>query len=218
MNQDEHLYKLEGLHTIETAAEKLNITRQSALNLLVKLKKQEYATVQGAGRKKRLYTISMRKQRKRDIGMFDIINKYSPHMKINPWYDHQVHGVYTVEDALIDAIETKSFRIILASLHLFKHIKDWPKLYKLAKEKSSWQKVGALYDVARMFMKIRKMPERYRGSKWKTLSCLIPPYETKEKEFYSIRDKWKINIPFRFGDLGDTMPWLTFKNKQTYSN
>lgn len=217
--QQELLRKLEGLHTVETVAEALNINKQSVLNLLTKLKKQEYVTVQGGGRVKRFYLITMRKQHKRDPGMFDIINKYSPHMKLNPWYDHQVHGVYTVEDALIDAIETKSFRAILASLHLFKHITNWPKLYQLAKQKSDWRKVGALYDVARMFLKVRKMPDKYRTPyKSAILSYLIPPYETKEQDFYTVRNKWHVEIPFKLGDIRNTIPWLTFKNKQIYSN
>ncbi|MBI3032069.1 hypothetical protein HYY69_01230 [Candidatus Woesearchaeota archaeon] len=200
---DELLRKLEGLHTVETVAEALKINKQSALNLLTKLKKQEYVTVQGRGRTKRLYNITMRKQRKRDPGMFDIINKYSPHMKINPWYDHQVHGVYTVEDALIDAIETKSFRVILASLHLFKYIKNWPKLYQLAKQKSNWQKVGALHDVARMFMKVRKMPEKYR--KISSFFSWIQLTQLFKKNFPEIGNIWKVYIPFNINDITENL-------------
>lgn len=208
--QQELLRKLEGLHTVETVAETLNLHKQSALNLLTKLKKQEYVTVQGSGRTKRFYLITMRKQHKRDPGMFDIINKYSPHMKLNQWYDHQVHGVYTVEDALIDAIETKSFRAILASLHLFKHIKNWPKLYQLAKQKSNWRKVGALYDVARMFMKVRKMPERYKYhqqdyQKKEPMHLLTTEYDVKENIFLPIKQLWNVIIPFRKGDFVKVM-------------
>src|SRR3989344_8376183 len=161
MYKDEILWKLEGLQTVETVMEKLSITKQSAINLLSKLKKEQHVTVQGGGRLKRLYKITMRKQLPRVLGMFDIINKYSPHMKLAPWYDHQVHGRYGPEEALIDAIQTENFRVILASLRLFNHIKDWPRLYKLAKERDCWPKVGALYDVARMFFRVRKMPVKY---------------------------------------------------------
>ncbi|HLC67078.1 MAG TPA: hypothetical protein VJK52_05560, partial [Candidatus Nanoarchaeia archaeon] len=121
MNQDEILRKLEGLHTVETVMKTLNITRQSALNLLSRLKKQQHVTTSGGGKQVRFYKIMMRKQLPRVPGMFDIINKYSPHMKLAPWYDHQVHGPYGPEEALIDAIQTKSFRVILASLRLFNH-------------------------------------------------------------------------------------------------
>src|SRR3989338_1001322 len=132
MNQEETLKAIEGLQTIETVADALNLKKQSALNLISRLKRQGYVTVSGGRQQKRLYKITARKQRKRDLGMFDIINKYST-MKLAPWYDHQVHGHYGPEEALIDAIQTQSFRVILASMKLFNHITDWPKLYKLAK-------------------------------------------------------------------------------------
>lgn len=197
---NEALLKLEGLHTIETIAEALGITRQSALNLVSKLKKQGHVTTSGGGRKKRLYKITARKQRPRKRGMFDIINKHSP-MKLNPWYDHQVHGRYGPEEALIDAIQTRSFRAILASLRLFNHITNWPRLYKLAKEQDCWQKVGALYDLARMHFKVRKMPQKYQRRKkekykWKKISTL-----KNRNNFPEIQGKWHVYIPFNKKDL-----------------
>src|SRR3989344_1125857 len=160
------LRRIEGLHTIETLQKELNLTKQSTINLISKLRKEEYITLfAGGGKKKRIYRITARKQRKRQEGMFDIINKYSPNMKIREWYDHQVHGVYGPEEALIDALQTESFRVILASMRLFGHINNWPKLYKLANEKDCWQKVGALHDVARMFLSVQKMPLMYTNKR-----------------------------------------------------
>jgi DNA-binding PadR family transcriptional regulator len=197
----ELLRKLEGLHSVDTVVDELHITRQSAINLISRLKREGYVTARGGGRKKKMYRITMKKQRKRDQGMFDIINRYSP-MKLMHWYDHQVHGHYGPEEALIDAIETKSFRAILASMKLFNHITDWPKLYKLAKEKDSWQKVGALYDVARLYFRVRKMPLRYTHKKWKRKKFLIERrYPTKEAKFYPIEKRWNVPIPFRKGDI-----------------
>lgn len=196
MNQEEILRKLEGLHTVETAAEVLGIKRQSVINLLSRLKKQGHVTV--SGHKKRLYKITMRKQRKRDPGMFDIINKYSPNMKLMPWYDHQVHGEYTVEDALVEAIQTGEFRVILCSMHLFGHVKDWPKLYRLAKERGFWQKIGALYELARIYFKVRRMPlnyPAYHGKKWVRLTQL------RKMNFPKIAKKWHVYIPFKECDL-----------------
>lgn len=200
VDRDELLIKLEGLHTVETVAQALHIKKQSALNLLSKLKKQQYVTVQGGGKIKRLYKITPYKQLPRHPGMFDIINKYSPHMKLQPWYDHQVHGSYGPEEALIDAIQTQNFRVILASTRLFGHIKNWPKLYALAKEKNCWQKVGALYDVARLFFKVRKMLTHYRKFPT-TFLYLISPYKTKEPLFTAIERKWQVYIPFRKHDF-----------------
>jgi len=197
MMQEETLKAIEGLQTVETVAEALNIKKQSALNLISKLKKQGYVTTSGGRQQKRLYKITARKQRKRNFGMFDVINKYSP-MKLAPWYDHQVHGRYGPEEALIDAIQTQSFRVILASMRLFNHITDWPKLYKLAKEKGCWQKVGALYDVAKLYFKVRKMPSyylKYESGKWQRLTQL------KKINFPSITKKWRVYMPFNEKDM-----------------
>lgn len=200
MKHDDALRKLEGLQTVETAAEKLGIGRQSALNLLSKLKKEQHATVSGAGRRKRIYKITMRKQRPRSEGMFDIINKHSP-MKISEWYDHQVHGSYGPEEALVDALQTQSFRAILASMRLFSHITDWPKLYKLAKQKNCWQKVGALHDLAKKYFRVKEIPKSYLRKKALHRAFLIKNYPTKEPAFYPIEKKWKTAIPFRKGDV-----------------
>ena len=200
MGQEELLLKLEGLHTVETAAEALGIKKQSALNLISRLKKQDYVSTSGGNRQKRLYKITARKQRKRDIGMFDIINKHSP-MKILPWYDHQVHGEYGPEEALIDAVQTQSFRVILASMRLFGHITDWHKLHSLAEEKDCWQKVGALYDVAKLYFRVKKMPLRYQNQKFIKKQYLIKKYNTTEKMYNPIKSKWNVEIPFQIGDI-----------------
>ena len=200
MDQAELLLQLSGLQTIETVAKALHIKRQSALNVISRLKKEGYITVQGGGKRKRLYTITATKQRPRQIGMWDILNQHNPNFKLNPWYDHQVHGGYSVEEALIDAISSKSFRIILASLILFNHIKNWPRLYLLAKEKNCWQKVAALYELARNYIKVRKMPQRYKQyqpKQWQLLTQL------KTKHFPEISNRWKVYIPFNEQDIGE---------------
>ena len=202
MIEEKLLRKLEGLHTVETVMDELGINRQSTLNLLSKLKKEQHLTISGSGRRKRLYKITMRKQLPRLPGMWDILNRYNPNFQLNPWYDHQVHGRYTVEDVIVDAIETKSFRIILATLRLFNYVTNWPRLYQRAKEKSSWQKVGALYDVARMFFKVRKMPERYRREKYRIWDYLFDSKDQiKDSLLTPISMKWKIPLPFRIGDF-----------------
>lgn len=198
MENIELLKKLQGLQTIETASEALNLSRQATLNLLSRLKKEGYVTTTGGGTQKRLYKITVRKQRKRDPGMFDILNKYSP-MKLNPWYDHQVHGIYTPEDVLIDAIKTKSFRAILASLRLFNHITDWKKLYGLAKQNDCWQEIGALYDLAKKNFKVKRMPKQYAPARFKGKKYILRKYENND--FKDIGEKWNVGIPFRKGDL-----------------
>ena len=196
MSQYELLYTLEGLHTVETIMKELSLRKQSALNLISKLKREQHLIIWAGGRKK-IYKITIRKQLPRVHGMWDIINKYSP-MKLNPWYDHQVHGVYGPEEALVDAIETKSFRVILKSMHLFRHIKDWKKVYNLSRKYNSWQKICAVYDVSMLFIKVGRMPEKYihfKPQKWQQLTQL------KKKNFPEIANKWKIYIPFNQNDM-----------------
>jgi hypothetical protein len=202
MNKEQILRKLEGLHTVETVMVQLDIKKQSAINLLSRLKKQQHITVIGGGNKKRLYKITMRKQRPRRDGMFDILNRYSPKMKLNPWYDHQVHGEYTVEDALVESIQTKSFRAVLVSVNLFPQIRDWPKLYTLAKENNCWNKIGALYDVSRKYMRVKKMPNLYPKEgkgKWHKLTQL------HKKNYPKISNKWHVFIPFNENDLREAI-------------
>ena len=200
MKTENLLRKLEGLHTVETIQETLGISRQSAINLISKLKKQGYVTTSGGGKQKRLHKITLRKQRKRDKGMFDIINKYSK-MKLNHWYDHQVHGHYGPEEALVDAVQTQSFRVILASMRLFAYVTDWKRLYKLAQKRNCWQQIMALYDLSRRYFRVRKIPSLYIRKKFPKKKYLIKDYKTKEEEFRSIEKKWNTYIPFRKGDL-----------------
>ncbi len=198
----EMLKKIEGLQTIETVAKALNLKKQSAINLLSKLKKEGHVHKSGGGKQPRFYTITVTKQHKRDPGMFDIINKYSPNMKLAEWYDHQVHGVYGPEEALIDAIQTGSFRAILASMRLFNHITDWKKLYMLARKHDCWQKVGVLYDVARKFIRARRIPkiyytpDIYSDKKWLQLTQLH-----RRKNFPEIENRWRVHIPFNEKDM-----------------
>jgi len=195
----EVLSKIEGLQTIETIRKELNLTKNSALNLVSKLKKEGYITTQGGGKQVRLYTVTTKKQRKRKQGMYDILNKYSKNLKLAEPYDHQVHGTYEVEDALIDAIKTESFRTILVSLNLFKHIINWPKLYRLAKENNCWQKVGALHDVAKTVFRVRKMPKKYQPEKF-TKKVRLTLLKNKDN-FPKIQNKWGVYIPFNKYDL-----------------
>lgn len=205
MASDALLRRIEGLHTTATLAEELGLTRQATINLASKLKKEGHLTSTGGGKQVRFYKITTTTQRPRDPGMFDILNKHSPNMKLAPWYDHQVHGRYTVEDALIDAIETKSFRVLLVSLRLFNHITDWPRLYKLAKDNNCWQEVGALHDVSKLFFRVRKMPEKYRKNSDFKKKVLIMKYPRKDELFSDIEKYWKVEIPFLRGDIGKVL-------------
>ena len=197
----ETLKLLRGKHTIDSVAEEMGITKDSAANLISKLKKEGYVKTDGGGRQKRIYTISTRKEVE-GKGMFDIINKYSK-IKIIPAFKHVAYGKYTVENAIVDAIKTKDFRTIQASLYLFNHVKNWKRLHELAKKNDLEQEVGALYDLARIHIKTRKMPENIRKSMKKIdkKKTLIRGLRTDDKNIKKINKEWNVELPFSKKDL-----------------
>jgi len=170
---------------------------------LFKIGKEGHVT--GGNSKQRYYRITIRKQRKRAPGMWDILNKYNPNFQLNPWYDHQVHmakGTYGVEETIVDAVQMNSIRIYLSTLRLFNHMKDYKKLYRLAnasEDRHAWRKIGAIYEVARMFFRVRPMDLRFKAHKTnkyvqmsilKDMGC-----------FPEIQKKWKVYIPFNEHDI-----------------
>ena len=148
-----------GKYTIELFAEKHNLTRDSAINKLSKLRKQGYAKVSGGGKQKRIYTVSNKKIREPN-GFFKILNKYSPE-KINPSFQHYVFGKYTIEKTIIDGLLiSDNIRIRKAMYYLFNHIKNWKRLFELAKKYKLEKEVKKLYKEARTKVRVKKMPER----------------------------------------------------------
>jgi len=149
----------EGKYTVETFAKERQIQRQSAINLLSKLKKNGLVTVSGGGKQKRIYTITNKPQEKTN-GFYDLVNKYSPE-KLIPRFKHKIIGRYTVEHAIIDGIQLGDVRTLEATKYLFKEVKNWKRLFDLAKEKKVVKEVYELYKKAKKTVKCRTMPKRY---------------------------------------------------------
>jgi hypothetical protein len=153
----------EGKYTIETFAKKQDLSRQSALNLLSKLKKQGFVKTSGGGNQKRIYTLS-KTPRKEPNGFFSLLNKYSPE-KISPSFEHHIYGKYSAERAIIDGIlfqsTKKDIRIRNAMFYLFWHIKNWKLLFDLAKKEGVVNEVHKLYNDARQRTRCKTMPKRY---------------------------------------------------------
>lgn len=200
MKSEEILRKLEGLHTLDTIVDVLRIKHSSALNLIARLRKEQHLTSSGGGKRKRLYKITMRKQRPRVMGMFDILNKNSQHMQLAPWYDHQVHGRYTVEDAIVDAMLTRSFRVILVSLRSYPKVKNWVYLHRLAKDKGCWQEIGAMHDLARLYFRVKPISRKpgTENLEWKKISRL-----DDRKNYPEIQSRWCVVIPFNEKDMAE---------------
>lgn len=149
----------EGKYTVETFAREMGLTRQSALNLLSRLKREGFVSVSGGGRQKRLYTVRRARQQKTN-GFYDVVNRYSPE-KLVPRFIHRVVGRYTVEHAIIDGIRIGDVRTLEATMHLFRHLTDWKLLFDLARKRHLTTEVHHLYVKARKKTRCKAMPRRY---------------------------------------------------------
>lgn len=194
--------RLEGLQTASSISKMMGISRRTAVNYVSLLRKKGLVeTIRGA-RKIRRYKISTVQKKEGGIDFYEILNKYSK-IKLAAPYPYRIHKKkVSVEEVLIRAIETERFRVILASLGLFAHVKNWPALGRLAKEKGIGRKIGALYDVARTIFKARRMDLRTRNSLLN--SALKNKYiikGLKSRDFKDIENRWGVCIPFNKADL-----------------
>ena len=208
MNQS-IINKIGEISTIKDIEKKLNIKRVTAINYVHLLRKNGLIKTWYKRDKSRLYII--KKLAKPIIGnesFYDIINKYSP-MKLAFRSNYRVIGrKIGVEEAIIRAIETKHPKVILASLALFNHLNDWPLLLKLSKKYNVRRKVGALYELTKTFMRIRRIDKR-------TLKALLkaknePKFivdNFKTKDFKDIEKKWNIFLPFNTVDILEYEQW-----------
>ena len=149
----------EGKYTIEKFAREYNLSMQSSLNLLSKLKKQGHVQASGGGRQKRIYTIYKLPQMKQN-GFYYTVNKYSKE-KLIPQFEHYIHGDYTPEHAIIDGITIGDSRTKEATKYLFNHVTSWKRLNDLAKKHNLRKSVLGLYIDALHSIKCKKMPKRY---------------------------------------------------------
>lgn len=146
-------------HTIETFAKKEGLTRQSAINKLSKLRRQSKVFTTKGSNQKRIYTILSIPQKPTN-GFYDLVNKYSPE-KLVPKFKHHVVGRYSVEKAIIDGIKIGDLRTLNATMHLFRHVNSWKRLFDYAKKEGLEDEVRNLYLKARKVTKTKKIPKRY---------------------------------------------------------
>lgn len=202
MKTDELLQKLEGIQSVESVMNILNIKRTTAIKLVSMLKKKGYVKTKQTNKKKRIYYIS----RLNSIGgksYYDIINNISP-IKISESEIYKIYGREpSLEETLVYAIKTKKLRAIMASLALFKYIKDWKLLLGLAKKNKVEREVGALYDLARKIIRTRRMSKRFRQSSLpsKEDKYIYIIEGLKSKDFKKIERLWKVHLPFNKADL-----------------
>jgi len=193
----EKIKLIEGKQTLETISKRLNLTKNSAANLVSKLKKQGYLKRSGGGKQPRIYTISLKTSTQLKDGMFDILNKYSP-IKLIPPFIHKVRGNYRIEDAIIDLIRLNNIRVLAGVTYLFNKIADWAYLRKKAIGIEA--RLGALYDFTRTIRKTKKMPNNIKSAMLKKRPKEID-YWIIKKDPNSIEKKWNTTVPLRGEDF-----------------
>lgn len=203
MSYIELINKIKGLQTVSTIQKTLGISRNTAIKYAYLLRKKGFLESSGGGKQPRFYKISTTKIIKiGNPGLYQTINKYSP-IKLTEPYEHRIIGKkLSVEEAIVRAVAKKEFRTILASLSLFNHIENWSRLYFYAKKYNVRKRVGALYELSRQIIKVRKIDKRIfkkmlnakEKDKW-----IIP--NLKAKDFQEIQERWKIYLPFNKQDL-----------------
>ncbi len=204
MKTENLLKKLEGIQSIDTVMAILKVDKKKAVYYIYRLRKEGYVKTKAASNKIRIYYIS-RKNKLGGKSYYELINQYSP-FKLAESTSYKVYGREpSLEEALIYAIKTKQVRAITASIFLFKSITNWALLSKLARENHVERSVGALYDVARQILKVRRMNKTIRNSmlpkKGDSFADIITGFSSKD--FKEIEKIWKIRIPLNKADFED---------------
>lgn len=202
MKKSELLLKLAGIQTIESVIDILKVNKKMAIYYLHRLRKEGYVKTRRQSNNRRVYNISL-DNKLGGTSYYEIINQHSP-IKISTPVIYRIYGKEpSLEETLIYAIKTKSLRTILASLALFKKISNWVELYNLAKDNHIERQVGALYDLARQVMKVRRMSPKFRSGalpkeEYK-FEYVVP--ELRSTDFMKIERTWKMYLPFNKKDL-----------------
>lgn len=200
--------KLHGINTISTIRKKLRIAEKTAINYVYELRRSGFVkTIRGRG-KIRTYFISPTRRKELGYpGLYDTINAHSP-IKIAEPFEHRVYKEMSIEEAIVRALETMDFRTILASLALFRYVENWSRLYKYAKEKDVRRQAGAIYEISRKTMRVRRMDKRIENrllaAKQKN-RFIVPGIIAKD--FLEISKRWNVHIPFTKGDLRRFKEW-----------
>lgn len=195
--------KAEGMHTIDSFSSSMNIQVNTAVTYIHELRDRGFVKTMHGRKGKRVYRISpLRLKKVGSRGFIGVINKNSS-LKIQKPFERRVYGrEISIEEAIIEAIKTGNSRIILASVELFKKVRDWSLLYRLAKENGSERHVGALYDLGRKYFRIRRIDGRIlRRMNESPVRNIYIIAKRGSDDFKDIEKKWKIRIPFNKSDM-----------------
>lgn len=205
INSLELAQELRGLNTIKMIERTLNVGRTRAIYVIYRLRQKGFVETKYQSDGTRVYHISPQNVLG-GTSYIDILNKYSP-LKLLATEVYKIYGREpSIEETLVYAIDHRSVRYIIASLILFRKVKNWSELYKRAKKKNLVRELAALYDISRLVIpKVGRMPQRF-----KTLAT--PKKSDKYRaiiegissiDFKNIEKKWKVYIPLNYSDLTD---------------
>ena len=201
MNIKSLLESLEGMQTIASIMSILKVNKKKAIYYVHRLRKKGYVKAKRRSDGMRIYQISF-ENRLNGTSYYEIINNNSP-IKIAEPEDYRIYGKQpSIEETIVFAIKTKQLRVILAALALFRKVKDWHKLYQLAKKSHIEKQIGALYDLSRKTMRVKKMTRRFRNNalpKDNKYQYIIQ--NLKSDDFQRIENTWKVRIPLNRSDL-----------------
>ena len=195
--------RLEGLQTVDSIAKSLSISRRTAVNYMWMLRKQGFVETMYGKRKIRMYRISLLKANKFGYpGLYEYLNRHSK-IKIYPPYAERIYDRKpTPEEMIVRAVKTGDLRTILSSLALFNKIKNWRKLSEIARKELVGRKIGALYDTAKIIIRVRRMDKKTRkallGSR--TENKNIVEY-ARTKDLQQIEKEWRVHVAFNKADL-----------------
>ena len=202
MNWTKVAKKLEGIHTAKTISSELGISTQTTRNYISALRKRHFLETNRNGYS-RLYTIKPYHLKSLGYdGLYETVNKNSP-IKLVRSYNHRIadHKL-SAEEAIVRSVIEKDFRLLLASLYLFRTVEKWELFYKFSKENNIERQVGALYELSSKIFKMKevdkKILEKFKKSKTGSKFIIEP---LKSEDFRNIEKEWGVFIPFNKADL-----------------
>ncbi len=201
MKLSELVNAIKGNQTIETIQNRLKCDRRRAIRAVMRLRKAGYVKTKRFNGNKRIYSISF-ENKLGGHSYIEVLNKNSP-IKLAETTIHKVYGrELTIEETIIYAVKSRSPRLLLAALFLFRKPIDWNKLYALAKKERLERRIGALYDLARSCFRVRHMPDQFRTyakKKGKSFEYVIDGLTSYD--FKQIENYWHIYLPFNKKDI-----------------
>ncbi len=210
----------EGLHTVESFAEELGIGRQTAINYIHAMREEGMVSTERGAGGKRLYRISPVKLKDSGYpGLTETINANSPLKLASAVAERSDHEI-TIEEAIARAAASGDYRIVMASLPLFRKPLDWWGLYRLSRGIGVARQVGALYFLSREMFRVSSPNRRALAlmKKAKAANKFIIS-GMRSTDFAALEKEWGIYLPFNRSDLDKLRDIMRFnvaihQNKQ----